>query len=1284
MEEKLSDSSEKNRELEKSESSLQQQKEQLENRIKILQIDFINKQDNLELKEGELQGLKIDFTSIKQILDGTLQRNSDITAGLSTQVSALQMENQHYRKALIVADKKVESTKNTLSFQLGFALIQAGKNWEGLKLLPCRLLTLYKLKKSGKFQAGKDTSRFEEKVILEKELENKLDALFINGGLDTCITFLNDKNSNITLVQKANAYTKLAKSILLVDVIKASFLARKAVELDVRPFRRKWLAFMLYDAGNIVEAYELLNSLDDKKNFKSSEKFKASCIEGSYQLLNNHLSIPEVDLNYVFSQSKRLLYVAASALPFHISGYTNRTHAILKTLTDLGIDVVCVTRPGYPDDRPDSLQSNKHDTQIIEGIRYDTVQGPNRRKVGLSEYIRQSTELLVVKAKELDITAIHAASNYENAIPAMFAARILGVPFIYEVRGLWEYTTASKFSGWENTEVFGLDKKLETFVAKNADHVLTLTNALADELIARGVDKHKIQLLPNAVDIKKFQIIPKDSVLLEQLNITDKDFILGYVGSLVGYEGLEDMVDAVAFLATQKRNVKCIIVGDGDVRAHLERKVNLLGLQEQVIFIGKVVPQDVNRYTSILDAVVLPRKPYTVCQLVSPLKPLEAMAMGIPVIASDVLALKEMLVENETGLIFSAGDVQSLSEAIIKLMDNPELKSQIIKNALDHVKNTRTWKCVVQSILNIYSTQIKNNVFISECNSVEVEPLMLAKGKNSMSESEKLEFDKKIQKALAIGTDSLKMLIIQQTEGHSDKFFGFCALKAANTCLNKGYIESALWYAEETLKKDRSISTLRGVIRIYANATEIDLAEQLAKELTSLAGDLSNADKRFVNEIFGRKQLIEWAKMPTVERKLPVIKKCVLNVLAFSLPYTSVGYATRSHGLAQGISNAGWEIIPYTRPGFPYDFKTELEGQELPLSDVIDGITYRRIFDIERRGQNETEYLLECIKHWEDVIEQEKPEVIHAASNYVTALPVLIAARRKGIPFVYEVRGFWEVTRSSRDEDFINTSKYLYMQLFESLVAKQADRIITITMAMKEELIKRGVSDALIEVAYNSVDPERFIAHGVNHNLAKKLGIPSQIPVIGYVGSFVDYEGLDDLIDVANDLKKEGIDFRLLMVGDGAVFESLQQQVDNLGLEDKVILTGRVPHDEVEEYYSLIDIAPFPRKPWEVCELVSPLKPFEAMALKKAVVVSSTRALIEIIQDGYNGLVFEKGNTSSLKDVLKKLITSSELRNQLGKNAREWIIKERSWNVAGEVCANCYCNTINTIEGNFQ
>jgi len=617
--------------------------------------------------------------------------------------------------------------------------------------------------------------------------------------------------------------------------------------------------------------------------------------------------------------------------------------------------------------------------------------------------------------------------------------------------------------------------------------------------------------------------------------------------------------------------------------------------------------------------------------------------------------------------------VQSLHEQLAG-QRKAAVQFQAQRDAL--AKERRT----LQEILQTLRTQLMQQGKAAAHIPTGVGVIPLPSGRNSMTEEEKVLFDQKIDCTMkAGGIAALEALLEKQVAGRSIKFAAFCQLKVASAILANGHIADAVRMAESALKKDAEAATVRGAAHIYQDAALLERAHQLVDQLESMQETLGAGDRRLIDEVRGQAQLAAWATGPAAPRSLPVMKGRVLNVLAFSLPYSSVGYATRSHGLAIGIQHAGWDIRPYTRPCFPYDSKPELEGQSLPQKNDIDGITYQRLFDFDRTGMNEVKYLHASIECLVRVIEKEQPEVVHAASNYATALPALIAARRLGVPFVYEMRGFWEVTRSSRDETFENTPKYRFMQLFDGLVAQHADRVITITTAMKEELLARGVSADKISVAFNSVDPTRFTPRAANKALAEKLRLPSGVPVIGYVGSFVDYEGLDDLITATAGLKQAGRDFRLLLVGDGAAFDAIRTQVQSLALDDKVILTGRVPHEEVEDYYSLVDIAPFPRKPWRVCELVSPLKPFEAMALEKVVVVSSARALKEIVDHERTGLVFEKGNVDSLRDVLDLLIRHPEKRLSLGKAAREWIVRERSWDVAGQECSRAY-ETLRTPE----
>ncbi|EKF43962.1 hypothetical protein NA8A_04100 [Nitratireductor indicus C115] len=190
--------------------------------------------------------------------------------------------------------------------------------------------------------------------------------------------------------------------------------------------------------------------------------------------------------------------------------------------------------------------------------------------------------------------------------------------------------------------------------------------------------------------------------------------------------------------------------------------------------------------------------------------------------------------------------------------------------------------------------------------------------------------------------------------------------------------------------------------------------------------------------------------------------------------------------------------------------------------------------------------------------------------------------------------------------------------------------------------------------------------------LAQSLGIPDDVPVIGYIGSFVDYEGLDHLIQACGLLKSRGLTFRLLLVGGdkgGAdskhtLTRDLHSIACDVGIVDWLIMPGRIPHEEVANYYSLIDIAPLPRKPVRVCELVSPLKPVEAMAMGKAVVVPDMPAVSEAVQHEKTGVIYEKGNVLSLSDALANLIENPEKQVKLGNAARAFILENRTWSAS--------------------
>lgn len=234
------------------------------------------------------------------------------------------------------------------------------------------------------------------------------------------------------------------------------------------------------------------------------------------------------------------------------------------------------------------------------------------------------------------------------------------------------------------------------------------------------------------------------------------------------------------------------------------------------------------------------------------------------------------------------------------------------------------------------------------------------------------------------------------------------------------------------------------------------------------------------------------------------------------------------------------------------------------------------------------------------------------------------------------------------------------MARMEADAAANATHVLAITQALKDELINRGVDGEKITVVPNAVDAQRFTPQARDAELEAQLGFQGKT-VIGYIGSVLDYEGLGLLIGAAERMQSQRDDFVVMIVGDGAELERLRSEVEERELSDVVRFLGRVPHEDVERYYSLVDIAPFPRLPLPVCEMVSPLKPFEALAMGKAIVASDVAALAEIVQPNVTGLLHRKGDVDDLASKLTELVERPELRQQLSSNGLTWVREHRQW-----------------------
>lgn len=544
--------------------------------------------------------------------------------------------------------------------------------------------------------------------------------------------------------------------------------------------------------------------------------------------------------------------------------------------------------------------------------------------------------------------------------------------------------------------------------------------------------------------------------------------------------------------------------------------------------------------------------------------------------------------------------------------------------------------------------------------------------RTGLTEWEKETLRERVRKASPHGLEAVQREIERFMPDAPVERVAFGYLTAAQACAKEGDHALEFELAQQGLGMHRSIGMLRGFLHVALRAREMAAASATLREIHQHAARGNALAKRFLH---GFKQTSSY-KIAVLEKIPPRPEQWrqgdghrLAYVLHNSLPYSSGGYATRSQGVAKGLVERGRDVVCVTRPGFPLDVSPGLAPVDMPIVDHVDGVPYQRVIEPRRVGIPEYQYVIKAMHSMENELRKLHPSYVQAASNYVTALPALVAARRLGIPFFYEVRGLWEITRMSRDQQFAESVSFDVQRHIEATVAREADHVFTLTEPMREELIARGVEPDRITLLPNSVDARRFTARARDEQLSTQLGIPPGVPVIGYIGTFVVYEGLEDLAAACAQLHLAGRDFRLLLVGNenasglerGPISAEILRIAEEAGFASKLIMPGRIPHEQVEAYYSLIDICPFPRKPWPVCEMVSPMKPLEALAMKKAVIVSSVRALVEMIQHGQTGLVFAKGDVSSLADAIATLMSDPALRTALGDAGREWVLHERSW-----------------------
>jgi len=383
----------------------------------------------------------------------------------------------------------------------------------------------------------------------------------------------------------------------------------------------------------------------------------------------------------------RILHVLDHSLPVQ-SGYAFRSAAILREQHRLGWETIQVTGPKHG---PGARQ-----TEFVDGVPYrrtpDSGQGwrglPVVNQLRVIQLLRQSLRE-IVRRENPDV--IHAHSPCLNALAALG----LGRPLLYELRSSWEDAAVSTGTTTEGSVRYRVSRRLETFVLRRADAAVTICEGLRAEAIRRGVLADRVTVVPNAVDTEALAPARAGTADTRLRLGLDGTYVLGFIGSFFAWEGLTLLIEALPRILERRPDARVLLVGGGVHEPALRGATRALGLESQVVFAGQVPHAQVASMYTAVDLLVYPRLPMRLTEMVTPLKPLEAMALGKALVASDVGGHRELIADGETGVLFAAGDAHALADAVLRVMNAPALERRLRENGPRFVREHRTWSKVV-------------------------------------------------------------------------------------------------------------------------------------------------------------------------------------------------------------------------------------------------------------------------------------------------------------------------------------------------------------------------------------------------------------------------------------------------------------------------------------------------------------------------------------------------------------------------------------------------------------
>jgi PEP-CTERM/exosortase A-associated glycosyltransferase len=395
----------------------------------------------------------------------------------------------------------------------------------------------------------------------------------------------------------------------------------------------------------------------------------------------------------------KILHVLQFSLP-RLYGYSIRSDATLRAQKAHGLDVVALT--GAVEDMGQGPQED------VNGIRYYRTPGVVKEtQRGLREWklYRRLLQRLTAVAEIEQPDVIHVHSPAYNALAALTVARRLRVPCVYEMRAVWEDAAADRQEVGTKSLKYQAARLMETNVLKRCSAVVTICEGLRQEVLSRGISPDKIVVAPNAVEPDSFEPRPRDPFLTAELGLNGGQ-LLAYIGSLFGYEGVEDLLEAVPAVLQHVPKARFLVVGGGERQDAVRERIAQLS-DPRVQYIPRVPHERVRALYSVADCLVYPRRSVRLTELVTPLKPLEAMAMGKPVVATDIGGHREMITHQKTGLLYKAASGAALIDTLCRALGEPALLTKLARAGREYVLDHRNWHATTARYLPLYESLVR-------------------------------------------------------------------------------------------------------------------------------------------------------------------------------------------------------------------------------------------------------------------------------------------------------------------------------------------------------------------------------------------------------------------------------------------------------------------------------------------------------------------------------------------------------------------------------------------------